>query len=624
MSYQVVETALEMQNLASNILSYKDIAIGADLETTGLDWMLNKILLFQLYVGEEIYIVDVRKLGYDHLTDLVRYIESSGNTLIFHNAKFDVKFIFYATKILLTHLYDTMIAEAVLVAGKGKMYCSLAELAEKYTDYFMDKSKRSEFIDFPDDKPFTETMFQYAALDVKVLSEIRAGQLEVVEKTFQTAVVDLENKLLPVVAKMEIDGIRLNAEQWLDVERKAVEKRDELTTNLKNMIVEFATSLPVENGLKLAETLKVPVTGKARRAALESVTDISLIKSWLFEHFNVKSSYQMKAVLHLMKIPVKDTNEKTLTDYADREIIKLLLSIREVNKQIDSYGRNVIELIHPVTGKIHTEYNTVGARTGRFSSEKPNMQNVPKSGGYRECFYPDEGYLFAAVDYSQQEYRLSGAVSRDPVIIQAYKNGSDMHTATAQLLYGKNEVTKEERAIGKTVNFAILYGSTEWGLKHNLDISLEEAKKIIHDFWDGYKNLSRFMKIAGDKILELGYSCTPIGRRRYNLAKPLYLNSKEFVKWQERVLREGRNFIIQGGGADMLKIAMVEIFARNPFGDNLKLCLQIHDELIAQVHESIKDEGLQFIKSVMEEVESRFLGEIPSKTDGELKERWSK
>jgi DNA polymerase-1 len=252
------------------------------------------------------------------------------------------------------------------------------------------------------------------------------------------------------------------------------------------------------------------------------------------------------------------------------------------------------------------------------------MQQVPRSGGYRECFYPDKDFVFVASDYSQQEYRLAGAVSRDRKIIDAYKNGSDMHTATAQILYGKQEVTSEERTRGKTVNFAILYGSTEYGLKHNLDISIDEARLIIKNFWEGYKNLDKFMTKAGQMILELGYSSTPIGRRRYNVPKPLYMNSKEFVKWQERILREGRNFIIQGGGADMLKIAMIELFEKNPFGDKFRLCLQIHDELVAQAHVSIKEEALKFLEDVMEDVESRFLGEIPSKADGKIKERWSK
>jgi DNA polymerase-1 len=302
------------------------------------------------------------------------------------------------------------------------------------------------------------------------------------------------------------------------------------------------------------------------------------------------------------------------------------LNIREVNKQIDSYGTNVVELIHPVTGKIHTEYQTVGTQTGRFSSKNPNMQNVPTHGGYRECFLPEEDFVFIGVDYSQQEYRLAGAVSHDRRIIEAYKNGSDMHTATAQVLYGRDEITKDERSRGKTVNFAILYGSTEFGLKNNLNISVDEAKIIIKNFWEGYPQLDKFMQLAGKRILELGFSSTPMGRRRYNLPKPTFMNSYELDRWQSRVLREGKNHIIQGGGADILKLAMVQIDKRNPFGRYLKICLQIHDELVVQAHKSVMKEAGLFVRDIMEEIEQKFLGDIPAKADGwdEFKEHWSK
>jgi DNA polymerase-1 len=547
--------------------------------------------------------------------------------LIFHNAKFDLKFISYATKNIHQHIYDTMLAEIILNAGRGTKYYSLGDLVEKYTDYFMDKTERKEFIGFPDEKPFTESMLQYSALDVLPLQEIYEEQLRQFKETYQEKILEIEMELVPIVTKMEMDGIVLDAGSWLEVEKKAVEVRDDLSRQLLEMVSEFAMTLKVPHGLALAETLKIPINGKARRKSLEDITDITFLKEWVREHFNPKSTHQMKAILHLMGMKVKNTNEKTLEDLKGKKpIIDLLLSIREVNKQIDSYGRNVIELIHPITGKLHTEYSTVGTQTGRFSSGKPNMQNMPVHGGYRECFRPDPGFVFVSIDYSQQEYRLAGAISGDKRIINAYKMGSDMHTATAQVLFKKDKVTKDERSRGKTVNFAILYGSTEFGLKKNLNISENEAKQIIDEFWKGYKYLSSFMEYAGEKIMELGFSSTPLGRRRYSVVRPVFMNSYELDRWKARVLREGRNHIIQGGGADILKLAMLRISKENPYGDKLRLCLQIHDELVFQIHESIKEEGALFAKKIMEEEEQKFLGEIPAQVDGwkEFTDRWSK
>jgi DNA polymerase I-like protein with 3'-5' exonuclease and polymerase domains len=623
MAYIFIDDKNEALGLCNKIKDYSGL-VGADLETTGLDWILNKILLLQLNLGEEIYIVDIRRVGYEVFKQLILFLAGDDKVVIFHNAKFDLKFIYYATGILLTNVYDSMIVEAVLTAGKGLPFFSLEDLAAKYTDVIMDKTVRKMFINFPDEMPFTETMLQYSALDVLVLPEIYYEQVKLLEDTKQTQIANIENKLISVVTKMEADGIKLNAEQWLVVEAKAVEIRDRLNEVFKIRIADFAVTLNAPNGLILADMLKIPVTTKGRRKALEEITDINILRNWIIEKFNPKSNQQMKTILNLMGIAVEDTNAKTIKDYTDHEIIRLLLNIREVNKQIDNYGRNVIELIHPVTGKIHTDYLTLGTRTGRFSSQKPNMQNVPRVGGYRECFKPDAGYLFAAVDYSQQEYRLAGAISGDRRIIEAYQKGSDMHTATAQILYGKQEVSKEERTRGKSVNFAILYGSTEYGLQYNLQVSLQEAKRIIDNFWNGYSSLSKFMKAAGELILQRGYSATLLKRRRYNLQKPTFFTGWEFDKWQSRILREGKNHIIQGSGADMIKIAMIECFERNPFGDKFRLCLQVHDELIAQVHESVKEEGLQFMKDIMVEVGSRFLGEIPCKVDGDLHNEWSK
>lgn len=621
MTYKLIDNEAELNGLVHVILDNPDI-LYADIESTGLDWLSDEILLFQIKHKDSIYIIDVRALGYESLKGFISWIGSL--TFVFHNAKFDLQFIAYRTGILLLNVYDTMITEVILNAGIGKPYYSLEELAEKYAGVFMNKETRKDFINYPPEKPFTESMLNYSAVDVLVLEDIYKAQMEQVNATRQDRVAKLENDLIPVVSKMEMDGIRLNVEEWLEVEKKAIARKEELNIQLKNMIVDFLLTLEVANGYELARKVLIPVNTKKLTKYLEEITNVQDMRGWLYEHFNTGSAHQMKAVLNLMQIKVKNTNEKTLEDFKGYPVIDLLLDIREVSKQVSSYGSNILSHIHPKTGKIHTDYQTVGTRTGRFSSSNPNMQNVPRSGGYRECFMPDEGYLFADADYSQQEYRLAGAVSKDEAIIKAYQEGSDMHTATAQRQTGKQEVTKDERGRGKTINFAVLYGSTEFGLKKNLQIPMKEAEEILKKFWDGYPHLSRFMETVGKKILELGFSVTPLGRRRYNPVKPSFMNSYELDKWQSMVLREGRNHIIQGGGADIVKLALLEAFRRNPFGELFKLCLQVHDQIVAQVHKSIAEEGLKFLVTVMEEVEQEFLGSIPAKADGELKERWSK
>ena len=356
------------------------------------------------------------------------------------------------------------------------------------------------------------------------------------------------------------------------------------------------------------------------------MTDIDNVRDWLQEKFNVGSSKHINSILNILGVKVDNTNEKTLFPHAGKEVVSKLLAIREVAKQVSTYGLKFLENINPTTGRVHTEYFTGGTVTGRFSSSSPNLQNIPTQGGFRECFVPADGYSFISCDYSQQEYRLSGAISRDDTIINAYKNGSDMHTATAAIQFGIpfSEVKKEQRNVGKTMNFAILYGSSEWGLHKNLKVPVEKAKEMITKFFEGYPKLSVFKTMAEAKILELGYSCTPMGRRRYNIPKPMFTDSKQFVKWQEQVKREGFNLIIQGGGADILKLAMINIAKKNPWGDKFRMLLQIHDELLVEVHNSIKDEAILFIETEMRDAEQPFLGEIPAVVEARITTRWEK
>lgn len=622
MTYTLVDTTDELAILIEKI-RHTNTVLYCDIESTGLDWFSDKILLFQLMMENSIFIIDIRKLGYV-FSSLIRVIKNRNILCVFHNVKFDTKFILNKTDILLENVYDTMTSESVLNAGIGKKLYSLAELAEKYCGVFMNKEDRMAFVNFPEHLPFTETMLSYSALDVKVLQEIRESQIDRAVEQKLVTIVQLENTLLPIAAKMEYDGINLDIPMWLEVEREAILRRDIMYEGFKAKLVEFIVSRKFKNGFELAEKMCIPVTTKRLTKYLEEITDIQTLRGWIHDNFNVRSSKQMLNILHMMKIKVKNTDAKTLEDHKQHDIVNELLEIRIVNKEIDQYGSNFLANINKTTGKIHTEYFTVGTRTGRFSSNKPNLQNIKREGRYRECFFPEPDYLFASVDYSQQEYRLAGAVAREPVIISAYQQGSDMHTATAQIVEKKKDITKDERNRGKTVNFAILYGSTEWGLKRNLRININEATRIIKDFWNGYPKLKLFMDKVGEKILELGYSCTPLGRKRYNQPKPTYGDSRTMMKWQEAVLREGRNFIIQGGGADIIKLALIEIYKQNPYGDKLRLCLQIHDEIVSQVHKSIAKEGLEFIKRIMIDVEQPFLGSIPAEVEGGLSDRWKK
>jgi DNA polymerase-1 len=310
---------------------------------------------------------------------------------------------------------------------------------------------------------------------------------------------------------------------------------------------------------------------------------------------------------------------------AQHPILDIMMEKSECAKRVSTYGRSVIEYFHPITGRVHTEFLNMGAASGRFSSGNPmNLQNIPRDNGYKECFISAPDFDWISADYSQQEFRLAGAISGEQKIIDAYIQGADMHTATATLIYNKplNEISKQERFIGKTANFTIVYGGTEWALGKNLGLSNEKSMEILKAFHEGYPTFSEFKSVAEAAILKMGFSSTVLGRRRYNEPQPIYQTNNEYLKYIGKQKREGFNHIIQGTAADITKMGMVIAYRDNPFGNLFRMLIQVHDELNAEAHKDISKDAAQFLKESMLKAEAPFLGSIPAAVDVNISNHW--
>lgn len=615
----ITEENSSFYDLALDLSENNITEVFCDIETTGLDPRKSAITLFQIMVGEKIYIFDFTKLKQQHLQYIVNLLDRHPSKKVFFNTKFDIKHIYDKTGIMFNNVFDVMNCEVLLNAGIGKSLYSLEEVALKYCNVQLDKNVREEFFMSND---VTEKMLDYAAMDVKILRDIYTIQIKLISDVNEDAVLDIEMKLLPVVSRMEYDGVLLDKEALTTITNNEESRLISLETEIREKMVSEIKHF--NNALEMAHALKIPVKTKREKEALESILDYKISIDWAKSRLNLNSYIQLPAILNLIGIPVKSADKKELKKFKEHDIIGLLLERSESQKRISTYGKSLIDQIHDLTCRVHTEFINMGAATGRFSSTNPNLQNIPTAKGYRESFVSSKGWKWLSLDYSQQEFRLAGGVSGEPKIIEAYLNGVDMHTATASILYNKplSEITKEERNRGKTVNFAILYGSSEYGLKYNLGISLEESLSIINSFNTGYSRLHAFKSAAEDMVLKLGFSSTPLGRRRYNSPKPLYMNSNEYIKYIAKVKREGFNHIIQGGGADIIKIAMVNIYNNNPFGDKFRMLIQVHDEINAEAHESIANDVVEFMKAEMLKAEQPFLGEIPAAVDFKMGDCW--
>lgn len=601
------------------------LVISLDTEASSLDPFVAEWILLQVKLMDTIYLFDCRTLDKKFLTYIIDILNSSGKRILAHNAKYDMKIVFQGTGILLEKLHDTMITESLIYRGIGKTFYSLVDLVEKYTGEQISKDVRTSFEDMVGD--ISQEQLVYSALDVEHLEFIYNAQMSLIQERRMERVYDLEMNLIPAIVSMELNGIYLDGQMWLELKDIAVLGEQEALKNLLHKIGNKIDFSGFRDGAELADFFFVPVRTKKSRAALELITDTSNIKDWLLENINLRSHKQLKGILaRTYKFKLDSTDEKTLRDLNDKEIVPSILDYRMYGKKISTYGEDFLKYINSVTGRVHSEFIQNGTVTGRFSSNNPNLQNIPADKEYRMPFRATAGRKLMTLDYSQQEYRIAGSVTGDEVIINAYKLGKDMHTATASIIFGKSldEVTKEERSLGKTINFAVLYGSTATGLSYNLKISQEVAEGFLDKFSSGYRRLSIFKSLVEEEVWNRKYSTTLLGRRRYWEDKQFFSDYKEASKYESRVKREGFNHVIQGTGADVTKLAMLKIFRENPFGDKFKMVLQVHDEIVMEVDEDIVKDAEEFARNCMVNVFQPFLGEIPAEVGSTVGDCWSK
>lgn len=627
---------IDEKNINDVLKSLRDNSIvSIDTETNSLDIITCIPLLIQIKIGEEVFIFDARKQK-----ELIRYIfaiiKDSNKLCVFHNAKFDLKVIYRITNEWLKNVYDTMIAEVLIHQGIGKQYYSLDELVELYLKKELDKTVRDSFINFPPEQELTQQQLIYSAMDVQFLEEIRTQQKIILDQQKQLKVLDLENRLTPVIAKMEFNGIGIDEKQWADLESKWIDDDKKFVDGMFNLLVEkIKPTLEKRTVQEVVNLLCIPVKRKKDLKVLEDMQALSPFEkeiqfiSWLKENFNFDSKKQcLFALNNFFGMELDSTLEKKITKFKNEvKFIELLLNHRELEKRSSTYGVKFLKDVHPVTKRIHSEFNQVGTYTGRFSSSRPDMQNIPKLQEYRSCFIARPGYKIITADYSQAELRIMAWVSREPEMINSFLKNEDLHKKSATFLFKKaiEDITADERKYGKALNFGLIYGITPYGLYYNFGIPFEDGESYHKSYFEGYKVLKYFIDKAGDIIIKQWFSTTPLGRKRFFEKKVFFEDYRERDRYIARIRREGVNHIIQGGSADAIKEAMVRIEFENPFPeDYLNILIQVHDELVIEVREDIVEEAKNFIARIMSESEKPFIGIIDALVDLHTDICWSK
>ena len=589
--YQHIDSPFSRKLLIRKLMEQTSVCF--DTETTGLKALEVELIgiAFSYEAGKGYYVSfpedqdDTKTILEEFRPFFESKIEKIG-----HNLKYDIKVLSNYGVPVKGKLFDTMIAHYLI---NPDMRHTMDMLAETYLNYqpvaiteLLGKKGKNQLsmrvIPIADQT-------EYAVEDADItfqLKQLFTGELESgnVTKLFN----DIELPLVSVLTAMEIEGININTDF---LNKLSVALTDDINRLEKNIYEQAG------------------------------------------EAFNIASPKQLGIVLfekmELVKKPKKTktgqyaTGEDILSYLAkEHEIIRDIQEYRQYKKLQSTYVDALPNEVNPKTGRIHTQYMQAVAATGRLSSNNPNLQNIPirteRGKEVRKSFIPrDENYVLLAADYSQIELRIIAALSAEENMMEAFKNGEDIHASTAAKVFNVplDEVTREQRSNAKTVNFGIVYGVSAFGLSNQTDLSRSEAKELIDTYYETYPKLKAYMSAQVDFAREHGYVETVLNRRRYLKD----INSRNAMV-RSGAERNAVNAPIQGSAADIIKLAMINIhnrFEKENFKS--KMLLQVHDELVFDAH---KDE-LETIRPIIKyEMENAFKMSVPLDVEVGIGENW--
>lgn len=607
------------------VVSYckEKVILSIDTETTGLDYTTDKVILFQIGDEEKQFLIETR--GHN-IQELKEILESKTITKIFHNAKFDVNFIRSSFNIVCENVYDTMLAEKILTCGKG-LSVSLSNTLERNLKITMDKTQQSSFVDHKGD--FTNPQLIYAAKDVEHLINLKDKQ-DIKTKIYKLQnTIDLENEVVLAFADIEYNGLDLDSEEWLKLANNAINKADEYQEELDEHIL---------NMDELKQFIPKHIQG-------DLFSDVSTLRK-----VNVKwtSPKQVLEVLRGIIPKLDNVNGKDMLRYAFQfDIVATYIKYKEQMKIYSSYGEKFMTNLKS-DDKIHTSFNQI-LDTGRVSSSRPNMQQIPADNAFRNCFIAPEGWSFVSADYSSQELNVIAYGSKDPVWIEALIQGQDLHSTCAELVYKEKwtdvaeddcsymknkskcncKAHKKLRTNVKTINFGLAYGMGANKLSETLQIDKKAAEDLIKDYFTAFPAIKGFLDKLANFGKQFGYIKTfpPYNRRRWfvNWFPKMY-NSRENSQELSSIERASKNTPIQGASADMTKKALILI--RNYIGTNddapVKIVMTVHD----QIDTICKDEYIphweKAIKALMEEAANEVVTNGLLKAEVTVSSCWEK
>lgn len=590
-NYQLIRTADELRKAIETLTSQP--VVGLDTETTELDPYTSRLRLIQLATPDRVYIVDFDKFAdadtrkSEALEPLRRLLAAPRPIKIAHNAKFDAKFLKHNLGVDLNGIFDTLLASQLVGAGDIEERHGLETVAERYLNELVDKSERLSNWNLE----LTEAQLEYAARDAAILLPLREKLIERLKSESLVRVAQLEFECVMPVVDIELAGFFMHKDRWLEQLGIVEKRRMELAEQLQEVLAE--------------ESQQGSLFGGPQR-----------------EDINLDSQQQLTKALNRLGIPVPDStrNWKLQPLAAQYPVIATLLEYRTVQKALTSYGTNMIDMINPVTHRLHADFRQIGAPTGRFACTNPNIQQVPHAVEYRRCFsgHPD-GRKLVIADYSQIELRILAEFSGDRGFMEAFNTGADLHRVTASQVFntGLDQVTKEQRDFAKRLNFGVVYGIGAQRFALMTGLSVSEAENVLRRYFGTYRELDSYLREAANRAVSERQARTGSGRLvRFRYDE----NDRQQVSMTQR---NGKNTPIQGTSADILKRAL-RLLKDELSDTNAKIVNIIHDEIVVEADADEAQEIAAKVERIMCAAGQEYLKTVPVKVETEIADEWVK
>ncbi|QNJ13422.1 DNA polymerase I [Synechococcus sp. A18-46.1] len=597
---QLIQDTAALQGLVQRLMTCTDTGspVALDTETTDLNPFKAELVGIGVCWGEELDALAYIPLGHNGSADsqpvqlpletvvtaLAPWLGSEDHPKALQNAKFDRLILMRHGLALDGVVIDTLLADYLrdAAAKHGLELMAEREFGFQPTAYSDLVGKKQTFADVP-----LEAASQYCAMDVHVtrrLALLLRNQLAAMGAQVLTLLEQVEQPLEPVLAEMEATGIRIDVPYLQELSTEMGTTLERLETEAKEAAgVDFNLASPKQLGELLFDTLGLD-RKKSRRTKTGYSTDATVLEK--------------------------------LGD--DHPVVPLVLEHRVLSKLKSTYIDALPQLVEAETGRVHTDFNQAVTATGRLSSSNPNLQNIPVRTEYsrriRKAFLPQAGWTLLSADYSQIELRILTHLSGEEVLQEAYRSGDDVHALTARLLLDKDEVSADERRLGKTINFGVIYGMGAQRFARETGVSQSEAKDFLSKYKQRYPRVFAFLELQERLALTRGYVETILGRRRpfhFDRNGLGRLLGKEPLEidldvarrggMEAQQLRAAANAPIQGSSADIIKVAMVQLQAAlTSQGLPARLLLQVHDELVLEVEPDALETTRDMVVRTME------------------------